>query len=93
MKNIGKILAVGAACSACLVVPAVIAAVGGTGLAAASLTIRSGWLNLDALMCAGVPLLLLAGIAYFATRTKNADPAACAADSNCGCKANTPNKV
>ncbi len=86
MTNLGKIFTIGAACSACLAVPALIAAVGGTGFAAAGFSLAAGWLSLDAILCVFVPLALIAGLAAYQMRAKKAANAACAVDASCGCK-------
>jgi hypothetical protein len=85
MKNLGKILAVGAACSACLVVPAIIGLVGGTGLAASGISIAAGWMTWETLLCVAIPFALVAGFLLYQVRQKKADAAACTVDGSCGC--------
>lgn len=85
MSNIGKIIGIGAACSACLAVPAIIAAVGGAGVTGLGLGLGAGWLTLETALCLGMPALLIIGI-YLAYRSKKkAEKLACAADGSCGC--------
>lgn len=92
MKNLSKMFAIGAACSTCLVVPAIFAYVGGTGLALAGFSLGSGWLTLDTFLCVAVPLALIAGIMMYQSYTKK-NAAACNVDGSCGCEPEKSNLI
>ena len=85
MTGLGKIIGIGAACSACFVVPAIIAALGGISLTSAGIGPGAGLFNFETALCLGIPTLLIVG-GYFLIRSrKKAEQAACAVDNSCGC--------
>lgn len=84
MNNLGKVLTIGAACSACLIIPATLGAIGGSGLVA-GVSLAAVWVTLDVLLCVLVPAAIILGLALYALRKRSAQVTACAPDGSCGC--------
>ncbi len=84
MKSFSKIFAIGAACSACLVVPAIVGVISGSGIAAATLS----WANMDTIACVLLPLAVVAGLVLYQALTRKSANSTCKATGGCGCSNN-----